>query len=187
MTATAQHRFFITPGVSLAKADYGPADGIGTEYKMGFDGGVGAEFKITKHFAVQPELNYSMQGMKIDVGGTKATFKFNYITMPVLAKLQPVEGFSAFVGPQVGFLTSGKAEYEGEPVQNAKSVLKALDVFGVFGLEYRLPMGVVVGARYQLGFRDIVGIPDTETEIKNSAITFRVGYSFPFSGSTKKK
>jgi hypothetical protein len=187
ITATAQHRFFITPGVSLAKADYSPADGITPKSQMGFDGGVGAEFKITKHFAIQPELNYSMQGMKIESNGTNASFKFNYITMPVLAKLQPIEGFSTFVGPQIGFLTSASAEYEGEPKQNAKGVLKALDVFGVFGMEYRFPIGVVVGARYQVGFRDIVGTPDIETEIKNSALTFRVGYSFPFSSAARKK
>lgn len=185
--ANAQHRFFITPGVNLAKADYAPSAGASFKSQLGFDGGVGAEFNITKHFAVQPEINYSMQGVKAEQAGYQTVFKLNYITMPVLAKLQPIEGFSAFVGPQIGFLTSATVQPGSDPKQNAKSELKALDYFGVFGMEYRLPMGVVIGARYQLGFRNVIDIAGVDAEIKNNALTFRIGYSFPFSGTARKK
>ena len=187
ITATAQHRFFITPGLNLAKADYGPATDANFKSQMGFDGGVGAELHLTKHFSIQPEINYSMQGLKAEQSGYQTLIKMNYITVPVLAKLQPVEGFSAFAGPQVGFLTSATAKSGDEPKQQAKSELKALDYFGVFGLEYRFPIGVVIGARYQWGFRNVIDIAGTDVELKNNALTFRVGYSFPFSGSTKKK
>jgi hypothetical protein len=187
MAANAQHRFFISTGLNFAKADYGPSTGATFKPRMGFDGGVGAEFKITRHFAIQPEINYSMQGVKAESSGYKTNFELNYITMPVLAKLQPVEGFSAFAGPQIGILTSANVKSGDDPKMNAKSELKALDYFGVFGLEYRLPMGVFIGARYQVGFRDAIDIKGVDAEIKNNALTFRIGYSFPFSGAAGKK
>jgi hypothetical protein len=185
--ANAQHRFFITGGLNLAKADIVPAIDADFGKLTGFDGGMGAEFNISKHFAVQPELNYSMQGGKVESNGNALQIKLNYITVPVLAKLMPAEGLGIFLGPQVGFLTSAKSKYSGQKEQNAISELKQIDYMGVFGAEYRFRMGLVIGARYQLGFRNIADIPNSDIEIRNKSLTFRIGYSFPFSGSTKRK
>jgi hypothetical protein len=185
--ANAQHRFFITPGFTLAKSDFGPIPGAEFKSIPGFDGGVGAEFKISKHFAVQPEINYSQLGVKAAASGSEVVIKTNYITLPVLAKLKPTDGLGVFMGPQAALLTSATVKYTGEKEQNAKSELKAFDIMGVFGMEYRFRMGLVIGARYQVGFRNVADISGADTEIKNNALTFRVGYSFPFSGTARKK
>ena len=187
VNAQLKHRFIITPGLNIAMTDVSPVgDGSDLKSKIGFDGGVGAEFSFGKYFSIQPEVNFSMQGVKGEGNGSETTINLNYITVPVFAKVKPVPGFSILAGPQIGFLTSANVKNDNQPEQDLKEVLKSTDVFGVFGLEYQFPVGVFIGVRYQLGFTDIVDeIPGTE--VKNRSLTFRVGYSFPFGGAAKKK
>jgi hypothetical protein len=180
-------RFIFTPGLSLAKASFEPSGDADIKSKIGFDGGVGVEFGISKYLAIQPEVNYSMQGLEAEGDGSKTVIKLDYITIPVLAKIKPTTGLSILVGPQIGFLTSAKAEITGQDDQDLKALLKSTDFFGVFGAEYQFTNGFFVGARYQLGFADIVDAENASAEIKNRALTFRVGYSFPFGGTGKKK
>lgn len=187
VNAQRQHRFILTPGFNIARADVSPVgDGSDLKSKIGFDGGVGAEFSFGKYFSIQPEVNFSMQGVKGEGNGSETTINLNYITVPVLAKVKPAPGFSILAGPQIGFLTSANAKTDNEPEQDLKDLLKPTDIFGVFGLEYQFPIGVFIGARYQIGFTDIVD-EISGTEVKNRSLTFRVGYSFPFGRAAKKK
>jgi hypothetical protein len=185
VNAQVQHRFIITPGLNIAMGDFSPTGDADLKSKIGFDGGIGAEFSFSKYFSLQPEVNFSMQGLKGESGDNKTVVHLNYITVPVLAKIKPAPGFSILAGPQIGFLTSAKADVTGQPKQDLKEQLKPVDFFGVLGVEYQFPMGVFVGARYQLGFTDIVDV-ETETEIRNRSLTFRVGYSFPLGGNAQK-
>ncbi|HEX2629749.1 MAG TPA: porin family protein [Chitinophagaceae bacterium] len=187
MAVNAQHRFIITPGLNIAKSDISPVgDGSDLKSKIGFDGGIGAEFSFSKYFSIQPEVNFSMQGVKGEGNGSETIISLNYITVPVLAKVKPAPGFSILAGPQIGFLTSANSKITNEPKQDLKDLLKSTDIFGVFGIEYQFPIGVFVGVRYQLGFTDIID-EEIGTELKNRSFTFRAGYSFPLGGAVKKK
>lgn len=181
-----QHRFGISPGISLATikvtTPLGEAD---KKAKIGFDGGVFAEFNVSDMFAVQPEINYSMQGVKLSDGSNEAFFRFNYLTIPVLAKVKPVPCLSFFAGPQLGILLSAESEDATGTKNDVKDLLEDTDFYAVLGAEYQHTSGFFLGARYNLGLQKIV--EDGGEYIKNRYFSIRVGYSMPFKGKVKSK
>ena len=185
VSANAQHRFGISPGLSLANIyitqDLGSVD---KKSKPGFDGGVFAEFNVSPMFAVQPEINYSMQGVKLTDATGKAFFNFNYLTVPVLAKVKPVKGLGIFAGPQLGILLSANTKDATGKKTDVKDMLESTDFYAVLGIEYQLPSGFFAGVRYNIGFQKV--IEDSGEYLKNRYASIRVGYSMPL-GVAKKQ
>lgn len=103
----------------------------------------------------------------------------NYLTLPVLAKYSFEDaGFGAYLGPQIGYLLSAKGIFEGDS-EDLKEDLKSTDISGIIGVEYFLPAGIGISARYQLGLSNIAKDADEgEGSIKNNALTFTLGYRF---------
>ena len=88
-----------------------------------------------------------------------------------------------FYAKQIGFLMKSEAE-SGDNTIDTKDAYKSID-FGLgVGLAYDLPMGLFVGARYNLGLSKVnedvsVGDISVETDdIKNGVIQVGVGYKF---------
>lgn len=103
---------------------------------------------------------------------------FNYLTLPVLVKYAFEDaGFGAYLGPQIGYLLTVKIE-EGGVTENIKEDTKSTDFSGIIGVEYFLPMGIGLSARYQLGLTNIAKDTEGEGSIKNKALTFTIGYRF---------
>ena len=86
-----------------------------------------------KKFTIQPELLYS--GMGFEYSGSKA--KFDYLSLPVLAKFIVASGFGIYGGPQIGFLLSAKEDGE-----DVKDHIKSTDFSGVFGADDTLSNGI---------------------------------------------
>lgn len=110
-------KFGIKGGMNIS--DWaGDTEGLDVKSKIGFNIGGFAEIKLSDKFAIQPELLYSAQGMRVDdfetevdgVGFVTADMKFNlsYINIPVMFKYYAAEKFNIEAGPQIGFLTSAK-------------------------------------------------------------------------------
>src|SRR5215207_9832975 len=57
--------------------------------KTGFHVGALAHIHVTDHFAVQPEVVYSMEGGKID----EYKLKLNYLNVPILFQYMVANGF----------------------------------------------------------------------------------------------
>lgn len=125
---------------------------------------------VSEKFGVQPEVLYSGQGFKQGEG----TMKINYITVPVLARLNFTSVFSIHAGPQIGILMSAKAEGQGESV-DMKEYLKGTDIGIAAGLGVDLPMGLNFGFRFVKGMTNIVDISEASKQ-KNYALQFSVGY-----------
>ncbi len=166
-----------------------------TSYKVGFNAGGFVELGVGSGFTIQPELLFSQMGGKVSftnaAGATvgEGTYNFNYLHLPILVKygIKGVDGLSAFVGPQVGFLMSAKSTKikvlgVDSPDEDVKNDLKGVDFAGTLGVEYKLPMGVVFAARYQYSFANILK-EEADGKIVNSGITLNVGYAF---GGKKK-
>ena len=83
-------------------------NGVDFASKAGLHLGGLAHIHINPHFAIQPELVYSMQGGKD--GNEK--LKLNYINVPILLQYMTNEGFRLQTGPQLGFLTSAELEID---------------------------------------------------------------------------
>jgi hypothetical protein len=109
---------------------------------------------FNESFSIQPELLYSGQGNKYDIGNTNTTVtdKVNYITTPVMAQYHIVPEFYLEAGPQLGFLVASKVK-SGNVTLDVKDETKSVD-FGLgFGLGYQFPIGLGIGARYMFGLR----------------------------------
>jgi len=185
-----------TTAVAQQEVKFGPKAGVNianlsgldnSEMKIGFHVGAVAEIKFNEKFSVQPEVLYSAQGAKSSIvtplGTIESEVKNDYINVPIMAKYYIVEGFSAELGPYVGFLMKSETKV-GDVTADAKDSYKSVD-FGLgVGLAYDLPMGLFVGARYNLGLskanEDVpAGIITVQTDdIKNGVIQVGVGYKF---------
>lgn len=152
--------FGIKGGLNLAKLKN--SDG---KNKHGMTVGGFVEFKISDKFSIQPEVLYSRQGVKI--GSEK--IKLNYINLPVVAKFYPVKGLSIEAGNQLGYLLNTKGG------NLAKSDYRKVDLSAVMGLGYQITNNLEIGARYNLGLRDIT---KTAGKTKNSVFQFSLAYRF---------
>src|SRR3546814_3360456 len=99
--------------------------------------------------------------------------KLSYLSLPVLARYQLVEGLRLEVGPQVGLLLSAKSVVDmgGEEVEDdIKDNTESIDFGLTGGASYQLPVGVGIFARYYAGLTDL-GKEDTgDVTIKKNNI-----------------
>jgi len=143
------------------------------DMKFGFHIGGFLDFKFDERFGLQPEVLFSTQGA---VGKSKGQGLYlKYINVPVLLKISIVEGISAEIGPQIGFLVSSDARdmgaaYDYEP-------RSTIDVTIVGGLSYTFAENFIVSARYGLGLTNIFN-SDYIYHHKNRVIQLSVGYKF---------
>lgn len=77
-----------------------PCHGLAANYQFGLT----ADFRITRAFAIAPELVFSAQGMQNYCTRIQA----NYINIPVIFKFYPISKLSIDVAPQIGFNVYGK-------------------------------------------------------------------------------
>lgn len=148
--------------------------------KPSFYAGVFKEFTISEKFGIQPELIYSRQGAKYrGAGGNE--IRYNYLNLPIIAKIYPVKNFSIDLGPQFGYLLNSSIENVG--VGAGKVVIIAdglkenkVDVSWAMGMTYSIGGMVDVTARYNLGLTKAIKANDGDA--KNSVIQIGLGYRF---------
>nr|WP_199001358.1 porin family protein [Flavobacterium sp. ASV13] len=145
---------------------------------VGFQVGGFAEIKVIERLSIQPEVLFSTQGAKQEVGMTKFDSKLNYINVPVLAKFYITKQFTVEAGPQIGFLVSAKSN--GNDVKDA---YKSLDTGFNFGAGYNFTDNVSVGLRYTVGLANIgdYNVDNTEQYLdspKNSVLALTLAYKF---------
>lgn len=148
--------------------------------KIGFYAGAMADIGISENFSVQPELLYEALGAKAkssdpDFGGD-GSINLGYINLPILLKYKN-EGFSAFVGPQIGYLLSAKSKSDGETTDE-KDSFKSTEVSGVIGAGYTLTNGFGFDARYQMGLSNISKESGEDATVKNNAFMVGIHYFF---------
>ncbi|MDO6597527.1 porin family protein [Oceanihabitans sp. 2_MG-2023] len=157
-------------GVNLASID---GDSNNTDMKVGFHVGGVAEIMFNDKLGVQPEILYSSQGGKEDIGDDNFKYNFDYINVPVMVKYFVIEGLSVETGPQVGYLVNAKAKNDSDSIDLDN--IKDID-FGInFGAGYKMDSGILFSVRYNLG---IININDGGNDVKNKVIQFSVGYMF---------
>jgi hypothetical protein len=167
---TAQETHFgIKAGVNLSSVDITNSDDF--KSKAGIHIGGLAHIHINDHFALQPELVYSMQGGKD--GNEK--LKLNYINIPVLAQYMTHEGLRLETGPQLGFLTSAKSKIDGVEIDQ-KDNLNSVDFSWTFGAGYLFPSGFGIDARYNHGISNVSD--DNSFEARNRVFQFGLFYQF---------
>ncbi|MCX6831879.1 MAG: porin family protein [candidate division Zixibacteria bacterium] len=186
----------IKAGVNLAKL-------TGSNVKdakmlLGIVGGAFVEYSVSPMFAIQPELLYSMEGMKqkdIVEEGITVTPKWtlSYLQIPVFLKVKPQASGNIkptiFAGPFFGILMSAKATasaslggQSADVSVDVKDFFESTNIgvaFGV-GAACKLTKGeITFDARYALGLSKIDKAEEgTTPNAKTATFSFLVGYGF---------
>lgn len=161
---------------------------------IGMSIGATASFEISDLMNLSTELNFTQKGTKMSVEGSDDDFttRLNYIDIVPSASFNLAEGFSANVGPYVGFalsgtqtvqeidLTSGETTSTQESIDFEESEINTLDYGLNVGVSYVLNEMIDIRAGYSLGLADLNAADqaDLDMSMKNNGIYFSVGYLF---------
>lgn len=171
-TATAQETGFgygVKAGVNLSNLT---KDGKG-DSKVGFTGGVFADYRFSKLFALSADVLYSRQGNKLE--GDKTTS--DNLNIPILANFYIVKGLAVKAGVQPGFLLAANMTEDGEKT-DIKSDTKTFDLSVPVGLSYTFNFGLILDARYNIGVTNIAKSNELNGKANNSVWTLTAGWRF---------
>jgi hypothetical protein len=139
--------------------------------------GIFSEIIINDKFSIQPEILYSGQGYSGSATPGFSRSKYDYLNLPVLAKIYVADKISIEAGPQIGFLLSAKERTSNDNATIPKQ--KTVDLGLNLGLAYDLKNGMFFQTRYNLGLSNI-NSSDNANAVKytNSVIQLSVGVRF---------
>ena len=124
--------------------------------RIGLHVGGLAHIHLSPQWALQPELLYSTEGGKVDFGGgSEATYKNDYVNIPLMIQYMFDNGFRLEAGPQLGLMVNSEIEDEDGNEADADDTFKSTNVSVGFGLNYLSHSGLGVGGRYNLGVSNI--------------------------------
>ncbi|HCW07374.1 MAG TPA: hypothetical protein DGG95_08425 [Cytophagales bacterium] len=148
--------------------------------KIGYLIGGYAKFMFNDNIGLQPELLFSSVGSKWPAsltGGSEATIRMNYISIPVLFRYNITENFHLLAGPQLGLLMSAKG-ISGGTTTDIKSDFNSSDFSAVIGAGVDFgPFNA--GLRYCAGLTNIANSSSfggSSVTVKNTALQLVVGY-----------
>lgn len=166
-------------------------------WRPSFTGGVVVEFPFGDRVALTTGLRYVQQGNRVEVNLTGppslvGEFRImqNYLAVPAWFEFRPfpATGFFLAVGPEVGFLLSGRAESEytvsGSPptqfreTQDVGSSLEDVNVAIDAGAGFSFPIAGHVGiiqARYSQGVTSAAKEDQWFSDWKNKGVEFMGG------------
>ena len=180
--------------------DFGSDDGLDQTVRIGGIIGVDCDYMVNDNFAIEAELNYSMQGCQwenytlrtnySDIHLNDTRLELEYINMPVMAKVYVCKGLAFKAGMQLGLLTSAKMKADiynktdgmkthVEISENIKSECNKCDFSIPVGISYEFKVPIVIDARYNFGLTSVNKEKDYgEKDSKNSVLLLTVGYKF---------
>jgi hypothetical protein len=126
----------------------------------------------TGRFGLQPELLYSRQGFAVD----DEAITFDYITLPVMARLYATKDIYVEAGPYFGYLlqlSANSTVIEGAQI-DLSSLKGGIDFGAGVGAGYESRLGLIAGIRYQLGLSDMAG----NLKWKNNVVALSLGWLF---------
>ncbi len=159
------------------------------DYKTDFYLGGFTEIKVTKIYALQPELNYTRQGSNNVARNyydentqtdrvEHLDLEINYLSLSVMNKFTLKQGLQFQAGPTLDILLNDNL-----------AVRKAQNDLGlVLGVAYALPSGLTFEARFKKGLLDILSSDYYQNSSNNyylfgdynTNINFQLGVSYSF-------
>jgi len=171
----------IKAGPNFANINTDESAGEIYESRTGWHAGAFLQIRGEK-VGFQPEVIFSQQGSKFKYSSSDPSLEsnFSYVNIPLILKLYTVAGLNIQVGPQIGFLTSAKAENYNSTSgqiseQDIKDDLKKTDISLGLGIGWDLPFGLTLDGRYNWGLSDINSGASTSS-VKNQVWQLSVGY-----------
>ena len=175
---------------SISKFDY-------SKTRVGMMAGVEGEYGVAENFGLTAGLFYSMQGVKQDwsesesvanvvvSGGAKATYKLDYLNIPILAQYYVIPGLAVKAGIQPGFCISKKYDAEGNVTIAGQNIFseseKGKIEDGIKSFQFAIPVGLsyeyqsfVLDARYNIYLTKAL----KDANGRHSLFTISLGYKF---------
>jgi hypothetical protein len=156
---------------------YGATNSVYNEYSMhaGWNAGVFTNFFLGNHFAIAPEVLYTTEGAKIKTTTSENNqnvyinnqLNLAYLSIPVMAKYRFPGGFYLETGPEVNINVSNSS-WENQSVKNLTN--GAEFAWGA-GLGYQSPIGLGIGARYNVGLTRVDNVNNAtwnDVNLRNS-------------------
>ncbi len=179
----------VRAGLNMSTLNGDMPAGVDTKSLTGFHVGLFTEIPVAPRFSIQPEVIYSEQGTTFEssISGVnaEADIKTQYVNVPILAKVYVAEGFNIQAGPQIGFLTGAELQSSGIDDIDIKDDMKGTDFGLLLGAGYKLPMGLTIDARYNLGLSNTLDDNSetfedlgTDQNWRNGVFQVGLGYQF---------
>lgn len=163
--------------------------------KPGFHLGVFNKAQVSESFAIQPELLYSVKGIKYNFdesmfadGETK--FNLHYLELPVKLVFNLSEDFEFQVGPYVSYLLSANVDTDADILdfleidsedEIDRKRFNAFDYGLTAGLGFDLDP-IIISLNYNLGLNPVAKDDEPSRDIlgdaKNTTIMLSVGLKF---------
>ncbi len=171
-TQAQKTHFGVKGGINVSSLNF--EDNSSYDSKIGFHAGVLAHIHAATHWAIQPELIYSLEGAKKTIGGTDVKYDFNYVNVPVLLQYMVNDGLRLEAGPQLGFLVKAKTKTGNVSVtnKNYQSVAVSIPV----GAGYLTSSGLGFDARYVFGLASIN--KKNNPTLQSNVFQFGIFYQF---------
>ncbi|GAB2552366.1 porin family protein [Rufibacter soli] len=186
-TAQAQSSFGIKGGVNYSNLSGDLKDESRYNNKIGFAGGLYFNAPVVgDFFSIQPEILYSNKGYKYDDNEQttllgreyryEGTSNFNYIDVPVLAKIKAGPLFLE-AGPQVSYLINvndkTKTYVDGKlqdrtVSEKSKEGYSDFEVGYAAGVGFATQSGVSLGLRYNGAFTDLADDSPARGDFKDA-------------------
>jgi len=123
--------------------------------KLGLHAGLIGHTHFTKHFAMQPELQFSVKGAQFSQSNQDTKVNLSYITLPILFQYMFNNGFRIQAGPEFGLLIQAKQK-TGSSSIDIKDQLNSFDIGIAGGISYvHPPTGFGIDLRYVKGLSNI--------------------------------
>jgi hypothetical protein len=200
LVASAQNtRFGISTGVAIAnyKAKVDGASENGNS-KTGITFGIISDLPLSKHFSIQPALNFVQKGTKDEetFGGIteKVSLTTNHLEIPVNFLYNTHSGNGNFffgAGPSFAFGMSGKWKYNDGTDQLDESVsfgngdeddLKGFDFGANILAGYTLPNGLTFSVNYNAGISNLYPGGESNASLRSNYFGIKIGWFFKKGG-----
>lgn len=170
--ANAQLHLGAKAGANLTKID---GTSFSDKYKLGYQLGGYVYYDFSKMIGLQLEVQFNQSNTKISDQYSDVLFdsfgkgkKLNYITVPVLFRINSQGALTFLAGPQFSFLTDSDKNI----LQNGTKLFRNSDVGIVAGVDLNV-RPFIISARYVWGLNDISG-----TENKATGRQIQLGLGF---------
>ncbi|MBC5772924.1 PorT family protein [Pontibacter sp. KCTC 32443] len=154
--------------------------------------GLATNFMLGEVFSIQPEFLYTQKGYRFEDADETVTGKYDYIDVPVLAKLSfgspQLKGFVT-AGPTFSYWMGGKDTFESDGMDFSEDIDFDNEDDGIenqfeagasigLGLAYLIGTGTFnVDVRYGAGLSSVYDTDD-DAKLKNNGVSVSVAYLF---------
>ncbi len=159
---------------TVSKGEFEEGPDPRTTFHIGFLGEVEL---LPNVLSLQPEVLYSRQGFENTVqpligSSYKVTYKFDYVNVPVLAKLHIGKVLSVEAGPQFGLKVSEKIESENG--SSMEDQLNDFDTAIAAGLSLNFNQGVFIYGRFTQSLNEVVKDSDSKNMVVQVGLGFKM-------------